>query len=228
VVRPKRKEEQVDLPRKIREVAWEQTAKEGAASLSLRGIARELNITAPAIYNYYPSRDDLVTELIIDAFKSLGDSQKAALMAISSDDHCNSLRAVARSYREWALQYPQRYQLIFGTPIPGYHAPMDRTQPAAAYSLSNLVDVIEVTRLNGHLHVEKEFTFSDEKLVQFQAWQQIGAHADVQSFSIAVLVWSRVHGLVSLELGNQFPPFGPDPSFLYDYEIENFITQFID
>src|SRR5512147_1586509 len=76
--RPRRAEQQPNLQDAIKETAWKQIAEFGAAALSLRAIARELKITAPAIYNYFPDRDALVTALIIDAYTSFGDSQITA------------------------------------------------------------------------------------------------------------------------------------------------------
>ena len=112
-------DQQTDLSQRIIEIAWKQIAENGAAALSLRAIARQLHITAPAIYNYYPRRDDLVTALIIDAYTSLGDAQLLALQKISETNHHERLRAIGFAYRQWAISYPQRYQLIFSTPIPG-------------------------------------------------------------------------------------------------------------
>ena len=129
--RPK-KSQSGNLREEILATAWQQISEEGASALSLRGIARQLSITAPAIYNYFPRRDDLVTELIIDAFLSFGDAQIAALQAIPTGDHTGRLRALGLAYRQWAVSYPQRYMLIFGAPIPGYAAPAERTTPAAA------------------------------------------------------------------------------------------------
>ena len=76
MVRPIKKKQIPNLQEAIKDTAWKQIAEFGASTLSLRAIARELKITAPAIYNYYSNRDDLVTALIVDAFTSLGDSQK--------------------------------------------------------------------------------------------------------------------------------------------------------
>src|SRR5689334_19962303 len=113
MVRPTRKKQIQNLQEVIKETAWKQIASEGAPALSLRAIARELNITAPAIYNYFPSRDDLVTALIVDAFTSLGDSQKDSIQSIPANRLQVSLFTLGVAYRDWALTYPQRYQLIF-------------------------------------------------------------------------------------------------------------------
>ena len=128
--------------------------KNGAPALSLRAIARDLKITAPAIYNYFPDRDALVTALIIDAYTSFGDSQLAARDEVPPDDLVGRMNAIGLAYRQWAHKYPQRYQLIFGTPIPGYQTPIMEVMPSAARSLSVLVSVVEQLRLAGKLKIK--------------------------------------------------------------------------
>ncbi|MGE5774680.1 MAG: TetR/AcrR family transcriptional regulator, partial [Chloroflexota bacterium] len=127
MVRPVKKKQIPNLQQAIVETAWKQVAESGAPALSLRAIARELKITAPAIYNYFPDRDALVTALIIDAFTSFGDWQIAARDASPETNLKGRLEAIGLAYRDWALTFPQRYQLIFGTPIPGYTAPFEET-----------------------------------------------------------------------------------------------------
>src|SRR5512145_2228137 len=116
MVRPIKKNQIPNLQEAIKEVAWKQIAEHGAPALSLRAIARELKITAPAIYNYFPDRDALVTALIIDTFTSFGDWQLEARASVSEDDLAGRIEAIGLDYRDWAHTFPQRYQLIFGTP----------------------------------------------------------------------------------------------------------------
>ena len=123
MARPTKQAQQVNLKEAIKEVAWQQMVDVGAAELSLRAIARALGVSAPAIYNHYADRDALVTALIMDAYTSLGDYQLAARDSVPHDDVRGRLRATGVAYRAWALDMPQRYQLIFGTPNPGYQAP---------------------------------------------------------------------------------------------------------
>src|SRR6266508_3788019 len=123
MVRPVKRKQIPNLQEAIKETAWKQIAEFGAPALSLRAIARDLKITAPAIYNYFPDRDALVTALIIDAFSSFGDSQLEARDSVPAEDPDGQFQAIGIAYRDWAHTYPQRYQLIFGTPIPGYEAP---------------------------------------------------------------------------------------------------------
>lgn len=225
--RPRQTERHHDLQVAIKEIAWKQIAEQGAPAIGLRSIARTLNITAPSIYNYYPSRDALVTALIIDAYTSFGDSQLSALSTIPENQLARRLIATGKAYRDWALSYPQRYQLIFGTPIPGYQAPLMEVQPAAARSLSALVSVIDQLRIQGKLRSDGFPTVKPGYQEVFETWKKFAGDYDILSLSVAMLIWSRVHGLVSLEISNALPPFGVDGSALYEYEIASIIKQFI-
>jgi AcrR family transcriptional regulator len=227
MVRPRRTAQQSDLQEAIKETAWSQIAKFGAPTLSLRAIARELGITAPAIYNYFPRRDDLVTALIIDAYNSFGDSQIAARDALPLEDLEGRLSAIGMAYRNWALTYPQRYQLIFGTPIPGYAAPVERVFPSGARSLGVLVSVVEALRVAGRLKADNFPMVSPGHEATFSIWKNYGGDADVLSLSVAVLIWSHVHGLVSLEIAGNLPPFGLNGDALYLYELGLVNKQFI-
>lgn len=227
MVRPTRRKQIPNLPSAIKETAWKQVAEYGAPTLSLRAIARALKITAPAIYNYFPSRDDLVTALIIDAYTSLGDSQLAARDAVPAEDLLGRMFATGVAYRKWAITYPQRYQLIFGTPIPGYQATIERVMPAGARSLGALVSVVEALRAAGRLRVDSFPRVSSNYKIQFKVWKKYGGEADILSLSVAILIWCRVHGIVSLEIAGDLPPFGAKGDALYMYEMQSIAAQFI-
>jgi AcrR family transcriptional regulator len=227
MARPIKTKQIPNLQEAIKETAWKQIAEFGAPALSLRAIARELKISAPAIYNYFPDRDALVTALIIDAYKSFGDSQLAARDAVSSSDVPGRMKAIGVAYRTWAHAYPQRYQLIFGTPIPGYEAPLMEVLPHAARSLSALVSVVEQLRVAGKLKIESFPQVKNEYKVSFETWKKYGGDANMLSMSVAMVVWSRVHGVVSLEIANNLPPFGANGDELYLFELRSIANQFI-
>ncbi|MGE5374948.1 MAG: TetR/AcrR family transcriptional regulator [Bacteroidota bacterium] len=227
MVRPVKKKQIPNLGEQIKETAWRQIAQLGAPALSLRAIARDLKISAPAIYNYFPDRDALVTALIIDAYNSFGDSQLEARDAIPEEDLKGQLNAIGAAYRNWALTYPQRYQLIFGTPIPGYAAPMMEVLPSAARSLSALVSVVEQLRVAEKLNVSSFPQVQEEYKPEFEVWKKFGGEADMLSLSVAMIVWSRVHGIVSLEIAGNMPPFGASGDELYQYEMDSIARQFI-
>lgn len=201
--RPKGRTSKSDLRERIIEAAWTQIAREGAPALSLRAIARDLGIAAPSIYNYFVDRDALVTALILEAYESLASHQNAANDAMLADDLHARLASIGQAYRDWAVTYPQRYLLIFGTPIPGYVAPLEAVAPIAARSLSALINVVESYHLAGRLKID-----------------------DVDTQTIAVLIWTRVHGLVLVEITNNLPPISPSGSQLFEIEFRLIIDQF--
>ncbi len=226
MVRPIKKKQIPHLQEAIKEMAWKQIAEFGAPALSLRAIARDLEITAPAIYNYFPDRDALVTALIIDAFTSFGDWQLEARDSVPEGDFPGRMSAIGLAYRDWAHTFPQRYQLIFGTPIPGYKGPVEKIFPSSARSLSALVSVVEDLRVAGKLSVDAFPKVKSEYKVSFEAWKTCGVDADILSLSVAMLIWSRVHGIVSLEIQGNLPPFGPKGDSLYRFELQSIYQQF--
>jgi len=225
--RPKVTDQHPNLEEAIKETAWRQISETGASAMSLRAIARELSITAPAIYNYFPSRDDLVTALIVDAFTSLGESQKDAIRDMSEDNLAARLSTLGLAYREWAVIHPQRYQLIFGTPIPGYEAPADVTVPAAAWSLVPLIETIQAIYTAGRLRVDRFDKMTPELKSMLEAWSEFRDGENIEVLYTALVIWSRVHGLVSIEIGKQFPSFVTDPGEIYRSEIHMITSYFV-
>lgn len=227
MVRPSKQTQIPHLQEAIKDTAWKQIAEFGAATLSLRAIARELKITAPAIYNYFPDRDALVTALMIDAYTSFGDWQIEARDACAEGDHAGRLKAIGAAYRKWAHTYPQRYQMIFGSRVPGYVPPMEQIFPSSARSISALFSVVEDIRSAGRLNAESYQPIKKEYEAQFDLWKsQIGDVHPATHF-VAMIVWSRVHGMVSLEIQGNLPPFGESGDAMYLLEIEALVRQFI-
>ena len=128
--RTARERVRVELTREIKEAARRQLASEGAPSLSLRAVARELHMASSAVYRYFPSRDALLTALIIDAYESQGAAVEAAEATGRRGDFAGRWRALCRGARVWALEHPHEYALIYGSPVPGYAAPQDTIVPA--------------------------------------------------------------------------------------------------
>lgn len=131
VARTVREQARKELTRRIVEAARSQLAVVGAAGLSLRAVARELGMVSSAVYRYVPSRDDLLTRLIIEAYEALGEAAARAEARIGRDDIPGRWIATCSAVRGWALEHPHEYALIYGSPVPGYAAPQDTIGPAS-------------------------------------------------------------------------------------------------
>ncbi len=205
----------------ILDTARQQMATAGASALSLRAIAREMQMTAPALYRYFKDRDDLVTALIAAAYNSLADMLQAARDARPVDDPAGRLFATCLAYRTWALAHPQDYALIFGTPIPGYVAPFAETQPAAKRSMDVFVGILEEATRAGKFKPTAEYRKPSRVLqAQLTGWKKSYAYtAPTSALYIALVGWSRSHGLILLELFNHLEPFFSDINELYRVQV---------
>lgn len=114
-------------------VARERLAADGPAALSLRAVARELGVSSSAVYRYVDSRDALLTALIIEAYDEVGAVCESAMTtALATDDDAGrAWLAVGHAFRRWALDRRSSFELIYGTPIPGYAAPRDTVAHAS-------------------------------------------------------------------------------------------------
>ncbi|HEY0216098.1 MAG TPA: TetR/AcrR family transcriptional regulator [Cellulomonas sp.] len=117
--------------RAITDAARVQLGEVGAAALSVRAVTRALGMSASSVYRYFPNRDALLTALILDAYRGVGEAAARAESAVDRADLLGRWLAVHRAVRAWALDHPHEYALIYGSPVPGYVAPEDTTVPAA-------------------------------------------------------------------------------------------------
>jgi AcrR family transcriptional regulator len=226
MVRPKRSQQHPNLGEAIKKVALKQMAINGSASLSLRAIARELKITAPAIYNYFPSRDDLVTALIVDAYTSLANAL-AASQENDEESHAECIMASAQAYRNWALAHAEQYSLIFGAPIPNYHAPMEITSPAAAGSMAVLISIIDAAWRDDALKFDGVYSSTPEMI---QAWvDKFDYKGDPAVIHFAIACWAKIHGLVSLEIFGHFTAIPGEFSVdsFFKSEIKGMVTRVV-
>ncbi|MDI9833265.1 TetR/AcrR family transcriptional regulator [Streptomyces sp. KAU_LT] len=196
----------------IKEEARRQLAEEGASRLSLRAVARSLGMVSSALYRYFPSRDDLLTALIIDAYDSLGASAEAANERIADAPPLERWTAVAEAVRTWALDHPHEYALIYGSPVPGYTAPMT-TVPAASRVGLLFIAVVRDAHQRGVL--------ADAPALPDDLTAEAGRMAadlapDLPPATVVALIaaWAELFGLVGFELFGQFnrvvedrPPF---------------------
>jgi AcrR family transcriptional regulator len=198
-------------------------ARHGAAALSLRAVARDLQLSAAALYYYYPNRDALITDLILDAYNALA----AALRAVSSDPAASAFRqllALLHAYRSWAVAHAAEYDLILGTPIAGYHAPMEQTGPAARQVLGVVVDTLERLAVAGQIRLYSTQAQGPDGAPTDQ-WSALREQpASPPSVHTAVRLWSMAHGLISLELAGHLHHIVGNPEDFFGAEMAAMLT----
>jgi AcrR family transcriptional regulator len=191
----------IEVTAAIKDEARRQLAAEGAAKLSLRAVARELGMVSSALYRYFPSRDDLLTALIIDAYDSVGEAAETALGAAGDADPVERWTVVCEAVRTWALAHPHEYALIYGTPIPGYVAP-ETTVPAAARVALVLIGIVRDARMGPGLDLPP---LPDD--LESEAERMAADFASDLPPAVApalVAAWAQLFGLIGFELFGQF------------------------
>lgn len=190
-----------ELTAAIKESARRQLATEGAASLSLRAIARELDMASSAIYRYFASRDDLLTALIIDAYDSVGSKVEAADAAIERTDYAARFISMAHAVRAWAHDNPHEYALIYGSPVPGYAAPADTIDPATRVPIALIAVLVDSL---GNPDRSRDDGSADLAASLSDLSEFVDDQLSPEALARGVRAWAELFGLVSLELFGHF------------------------
>lgn len=212
----------LDMSDDIKTVAHQQMAQRGTAGLSLRGIARSLGITAPAIYHYYPSLDDLITALIVDAFSDLAEAMEAAEMTVMTGRAGSKILAMTMAYRQWAIEHPVDFQLIYGNPIPGYEAPTEVTIPLARRPFMGIFRCYLQAYNSGELVIPFEYRIVPPLMAAAADEWQRRVSIDLPAALVGLLMsgWSHIHGMVMLELFHHSQAMVGDGAEFYRFEVE--------
>lgn len=194
----------------ILDTARAHLAEHGATGLSLRAVARDVGMVSSAVYRYVPSRDALLTALIIDAYDSLGAEVEAAEAEVPRDDLRGRWRAICVATRRWALADPHQYALVYGSPVPGYAAPADTIGPASRVTrlLSDLL-VALAAHPTAHLSASPGGAGTDppvdtavaaalEPVAAF-----VGPEVPTELLLRGIMAWTYLFGAVSFELFGQ-------------------------
>ncbi|MEC4019064.1 TetR/AcrR family transcriptional regulator [Streptomyces sp. H27-D2] len=189
----------------IKDEARRHLAAEGAAKLSLRAVARELGMASSALYRYFPSREELLTALIVDAYDALGEAAERALATADRTDPAARWLAVCRAVRHWALDRPHEYALIYGSPVPGYTAPAETIAPASRVGHA-LISVARDAHAAGVLRVPAGWAAPPSGLDRDAARLAAELAPELPAAAVVALVaaWAQLFGLLNFELFGQF------------------------
>lgn len=222
-----RRDQQRDNTREeIKTIARQHMAQHGTNALALRAIAREMDISAAALYRYFASLDDLITALILDAFNAMADALEAAAASQPRDDYAARLHAVLLAYRQWALDNPAEFQLIYGNPIPGYEAPSELTRAAAVRSNQVVGGILAEAHQAGKLKTPPEYPHLPETVQN--RFDAVSVLYDPPLSSVVLYVaavgWTHIHGIVMLELFHHLQGVVGDSEAFYRFAVRNLIN----
>jgi AcrR family transcriptional regulator len=178
-------------------------ARDGAAALSLRAIARDLGVASSAVYRYVDSRDELLTRLIVTAYDSLGDAVDAALEKAGAADPREQFRIIGRTLRAWARAHPEQFALVYGSPVPGYAAPAERTNPAGTRVTDRLMAVLPDLPRPSRPALDRVGIGEGTYAVP----AEVPPGTAPQTMTVGFAAWAMVLGSVTAEV---FQQYGPD------------------
>jgi AcrR family transcriptional regulator len=191
-----------EMTDEIKELARRHLATDGA-NLSLRAVARDLGMVSSAIYRYFPSRDDLLTALILDAYNALGETAEKAVSAVPPEAHASRWLAVASAVREWAVGHPHEYALIYGSPVPGYRAPED-TVAAGTRAVTVLGGILQHAAVTGTLAPNDDPPPPPESAADLQrVGSVIAPDVPLTALARGLSTWVTLFGQVSFEVFGQ-------------------------
>jgi AcrR family transcriptional regulator len=179
--------------------AREQLANEGISGFSLRAIARRLALAPNALYTYFPCIDALITALLVDAFQRFA-ATLAAAVEPDDTDYARRFAAICAAYRAWAVAHPTDYDLIFGRPIPGYQAPEEVTSPLSLQAFEVGLRVLVEAEQAGQLQPPLRYQHLPPLVIANLNAQPYSGEASATLRFLMLSVWSRLHGLVTLEI----------------------------
>ena len=188
-----------EITAEILTVARRHLAEGGAASLSLRAVAREVGMVSSAVYRYFPSRDELLTRLIIDAYDAVGEAAEQGDATVDRDDYAGRCVATFKAVRGWAIAHPHEYSLVYGTPVPGYAAPQDTIDPAirvSAVMMRLVADAVDA----GAIVVDDRIETTRQVRNDFGNFRTIAPGVPDAVLSRALIAWTQMFGHISFEL----------------------------
>ena len=213
-----RERARAELTREIKQEARRQVAATGAQQLSLRAVARQLGMVSSALYRYFPSRDDLLTALIIDAYDALGESAERAAAALPPGDVRGRWRACCTAVRGWALAHPHEYALIYGSPVPGYRAPQETISSASRVALVLGGLLADAGAGDG----ARPAAALPERLRQQAAVVGAAIAPGVGQAAIvrALIAWTQLFGMISFELFGQLVGSADPADEFFGYAVD--------
>lgn len=207
----------------IKDTARRILVADGVDGLSLRAIARDMGMTAPALYRYFPSREDLVLGLITDLYDELTRTMEAAREAEAPEDAPIRLLAVSRAFRQWALAHRREFGLLFGSPMPGIEVADDDHDPAHeaatrfGQTFGELVARIYLTR---PFPIPADGDIDPVLAVELRDWcDAFPVELPLGVAQVFLSCWIRLYGMVAMEVFDHLKFALPDAGPMFEVEL---------
>jgi AcrR family transcriptional regulator len=189
-----------ELTRAILDRASVHLADVGPAALSVRQVARDLEMASSAVYRYFPSRDALLTALLVRAFDEVGQAVEDGDASADRDDLRGRFTGLAHALRSWAVAHPHDYALTYGSPVPGYAAPDDTVSSGTRVS-SALLSLVRDAQEAGRSPAAPTRPATEAELASLAPINGfVGADLDETWAVRGLMAWATLFGNISLEL----------------------------
>ena len=208
----------------IKTTARQLLVTDGPEAVSLRAIGRAMGMTAPALYRYFGSREDLVKHVCADIFTEIAAEIHTAIVAAaeaSGGDITAKLYAACGAFRAWALAHRPEFGLLFGTPLPGIETLHDDVVDECADKFSG-----EFLALFYELWTRHPFPVPADDEIEPALAAQLARYRDglgvdlpVGAILLFLRCWVRLYGMVSLEVFGHLGFALDDPSAMFDYTL---------
>jgi AcrR family transcriptional regulator len=201
----------------IKAAALRQLAEHGVEGISLNAIAKELGMTGPALYRYVGSRDELLADLVVDAWEELAEALERGAEQNARASAAKRLGAIGLAYRAWGTAQPHRYRLAIQTRLGSGELVPEHVIPAAQRCMAVILDAID--RLPDAR--KPKARLPAELRAELDAWtRRVGGQQLPPAILLrGVIFWSRLHGLLSLELDRHLASMQLNAELLYRAEL---------
>ena len=216
----RRESNQESVREEIKFFAWHQIATGGVGSISLGAIARSMNLTTPALYRYFPSRDHLILALTLDAYKSFVASLEAVSGEQNHENHAARFHALCKAYYQWAVDHPQQYQLIFGFALSPYEL-NEEAGEMADRSFLIVIEMINDACRAGKIAAVNDLIISAELKNRLERLSHRGKTYPAEVMYLALGTWSFINGITTLELSQKY-------SLMLAHQTHEFFTLEVD
>ncbi|MGY1738004.1 TetR/AcrR family transcriptional regulator [Geodermatophilus sp. SYSU D00684] len=190
--------------RDIRSAARRVLVEHGPDGLALRAIAREVGLTAPALYRYYASREELVEQVVADLYDELCDHLEAARDAVVPPRPGAQLLVTARAFRTWAVGHPAEFGLLFGSAADGVVPDETGEGPAAVAGRrfgGVFAALLAAVYFQRPFPVPADADLAPDFQEQLRAWcAKLPVELPLGVMAVFLSCWVRLYGLVCMEV----------------------------